>query len=81
MVTSTILGQPYPFGMEYARFDVDDDAVQRVVDLISQARTAQYYGLDKRYEGVDFHGIGHIAYIPSSLRRTLSLKTTAVFEW
>ena len=72
LITSTLLGAKYRYGSNYARFEVNEDARQAIIDACSEARTKQYY--DSCYAGIDFYGVGHVKHIKSGISRTLETR-------
>ncbi len=79
VIPSVLMGKPYTFGTNYAGYEIDMDARQRVIDMCSDARTVQHYGqprdsaTGRTYADVDFYGVGSVRKITSGLRRTLVL--------
>ena len=71
LITSTLLGAKYRYGLNYAKFEINETARQLVLDACSEARTKQYYNSDRAYVGIDFYGIGHIKHVKSGISRAL----------
>jgi hypothetical protein len=90
LITSTILGAKFRYGTNYARFEIDEDAKKRTIELCSIAKTEQYYQSNStrtdavttgrggsRWEGIDFYGIGRVMHVTSGLSASLNMRESS----